>query len=747
VVDKSVYFGAFVLTSPQSIHKIIHGRFFAIRTGGCSGAQGQRLFPDRVPEIRSDLDRTRHVTGIRTGAGDVSNHADGSGTSVEKLASIFNFVHFQDDIITVNFKHLEYNTVLSLEARPLPCLDGTLSCRWVDKDMVNDLTSFVLEELLVNDGLRLLSVKPAIKQISKEGISFYLPENAREISSRTIRRHLSSGIQAEIMRNGTLFRGVLSNFNSITLCVKLLPAAPQTFHWIDKRESVYLILKKDAEVLYSGECGIIRQSLDHKSGSGIVVFKPLKSQLSRFKSEVARSQRCQLVPAPLIYFKHPFSGKTVSLECDDLSESGLSVQEYYDNSVLLPGLNIQELFLEIAPNFTIKCKGQVVYSQAFGVDDTRSTVKCGIAFLDMALQDQTTLSALVQRADNKKGAQVCNKVNLDSLWKFFFEAGFLYQVKYANMHSQKDEFKALYKKLYIDNPDLARHFILQDRGEILAHISMIHAYEKTWLIHHHAARRTKDRKAGLTVLHQVSQYVGNFHTYHATAMQYIIAYYRPDNRFPERVFGGFYKHINNPDCCWVWPFIFFHLGDTGMSAEVGFNLLDRGGVEIAAASPSDIMEFHRYFTSKYNGLILEAVDLDSNSIDSVELTKKYEAAGLSRERRVYTVKKGGALQAIVAIIATGGLNLSNLTNCMKVFVIEPKLDIKVLFASLLSLAGLYSSAEMPVLLFASDHASRKNIPFEKIYHLWVLNLPPAADQFVQYLNSLTDKFARRTDRI
>jgi len=275
----------------------------------------------------------------------------------------------------------------------------------------------------------------------------------------------------------------------------------------------------------------------------------------------------------------------------------------------------------------------------------------------------------------------------------------------------------------------------------------VQAYEKTWLMHHHAARRTKDRKGGLIVLNQISQYVNNFHLYHSSGMQYIISYYRPDNRFPERVFGGFQKLMNNPDCCLVQPFAFFYLTNAGMSAEMGSNLLCREGVAITAASPADIVEFRRYYESHHSGPMLEALDLDQNSINSSELTKKYEAAGLLRERKVYSVKQNGDLQAVVEITVTDGLNLSNLTNCMKVFVMRPQLDLNLVYASLSGLAGRYRGAEIPVLLFPVDYATRKTIPFEKIYHLWVLNISRAGDKFLHYMKNLTDKTAHKTDGI
>ncbi len=660
-----------------------------------------------------------------------------------KLANIFNYVHFQDGTVFINFKHPEYNTVVSMEARPLPCTDGMLTCQWISKVASADLETLLFDELLVSDGLQLLSFRPALKHLSSKEICFLLSGEVREARCRSIRRHRGAGIQAEMIQNGTLFKGSLRDFSSLALSVDICPQPPQTFHWIDEAVPVYLILKRDDEIVYSGDCEISRHSVDHENASGNFVLKPRTNQASRFKSKGCRSQRCQLVPPPSIYFDHPLSGATVNLECDDLSGSGVSVQEYFDNSVLLPGLNIKELNLELAPHFNVTCKGQVVYSQVFSIAEQRATMKCGITFLDMPLKDQATLAALVQRANNK-GAQVCNKVDLDSLWKFFFEVGFVYPDKYAGIHSQKEEFKQLYKKIYIDNPDLARHFIVQDRGEILAHISMVHTYERTWLMHHHAASKTRARKAGITVLAQISEYVNNFHLYYSSGMQYIISYYRTENRFPERVFGGFHRHMNNQDCCSVEPFSFFHLKEQGPVEEMRDT---PHGCEVTEASSADILELYGNFAAQHIGTMLKALDLAPNNMDMTGLNKKYEAAGLMRERKVYSLKLGGALQAVISIIATGGLNLSNLTNCIKVFIVRPQVSFGILHNVLLKLSDKYGSPDMPVLLYPVDYAVRKSVKFEKIYNLWVLDIPKAGDNYLYYMKSLTERPLRNTHEI
>ena len=84
---------------------------------------------------------------------------------------------------------------------------------------------------------------------------------------------------------------------------------------------------------------------------------------------------------------------------------------------------------------------------------------------------------------------------------------------------------------------------------------------------------------------------------------------------------------------------------------------------------------------------------------------------------------------------------------MKIFVIQQQLDLNLLYAALSTLAVRYHGAEIPVLLSPVEYATRKAIPFEKIYQLWVLNVPRAGDNFLQYMKTLTDRTARKTDDV
>ncbi|HHT9130793.1 MAG TPA: PilZ domain-containing protein, partial [Candidatus Brocadiaceae bacterium] len=429
---------------------------------------------------------------------------EGKKVNKKHLINILNYINFQAGTILINFKHLKYDTIISLQARPQPCLENRLDCLWTEPSgLKQKLSSYKFLNFLLTDGLELILVKAGLKGISQEGISFDLPEIYYELSHRKVRRHLCKDIQVDFIQNGVTFYGFLQNFSAVSFCVEVSAVPPQSFCWVNPEYAVYIIFKNKQEVLYSGECKIVRQT----GGQTIRTFvlEPVNNQMHRFEPKKFRSSRHRLSPPPDIVFTHPLTQKMIRLEVEDLSGSGFSTEEYLEGSVLLTGLVIPELYIEFARDFKIKCKAQILNRNACIGEDEKSYVKCGITILDMDIQDQVRLSGLLDREVNKK-SYVCNRVDMDDLWKFFFETGFIYPKKYALMHADKEKFKQTYEMLYVRSPHIARHFVYQDKGTIQGHISIVRFYENTWLIHHHAANRSSYSRAGLVVLRQLERY-------------------------------------------------------------------------------------------------------------------------------------------------------------------------------------------------------------------------------------------------
>ena len=650
--------------------------------------------------------------------------------SKARLMNKLNFLNFQDGSIIVNFKHRKYEKTVSIFAKPQPCLGDSLECRWVKKnDYAQIRHAYEFANLMLPDGNNLILAEPKVTRTDPAGIGFVLPEKCYEVSARSKTRYECEGITVQFIQNSSLFSGVLIDFNASSLKVELKAIPPQTFEWINPDAPINLILSEAQETLYSGECRIIRRtSSNHKR---YYVLKPLKHQIPRFRQKEHRSQRQELSPSPDIVFRHPFTKKMTFRKVIDISGAGFSVEEDKNNPVLLPGMIIPELELNFANSLKFKCRAQVVYQIDHNETKKEKSLKCGLAILDMEIQQHARLIALLDQAIDAN-SYVCNPVDLDDLWDFFFETGFIYPDKYALIQKNKQKIKATYEELYNQNPHIARHFIYQEKGRIMGHMAMIRFYDNTWLIHHHAARKSALNKAGLVVLSRIGRLSNDSHRLYSLHMDYCMCYYRPENKFPSRVFGGAARAIKNASRCSVDSFAYFHFKQAE-GATVGLS----DNWQLTDTRPEDIFDLQNFYDDASGGLTLNALDLQQQKMDINDLAADYDNLGLNRQRFLFSLKKDGVLIAVIMVNKSDlGLNLSELTNCIKVFVLDSEeLSEQTLNQMLGAISRKIQIDETPVLLYPAAFADQHSIGFEKTYDLWILDLRYIDDYF-NYVNRL-----------
>jgi hypothetical protein len=138
----------------------------------------------------------------------------------------------------------------------------------------------------------------------------------------------------------------------------------------------------------------------------------------------------------------------------------------------------------------------------------------------------------------------------------------------------------------------------------------------------------------------------------------------------------------------------------------------------------DLIELETFYEHVSGGLLLNALGLEPGVMDNDDILIEYQKHGFSRESHLYSLKKDGKLKAIIVLnISDVGLNLSDLTNCIHVFVLDAGgLSKDILYSTLSRLYKIFDQHEIPVLLYPVDYGDRAKIPYEKQYTQWVLNL-------------------------
>lgn len=643
----------------------------------------------------------------------------------KRLIDVLNYINFQNGTVLVNLQHKNYRSTISLPAYPQPCTDSCLCCTWASPPEISNIgSSYVFLNLVIDKALNLIMVDGKLLTMGKEGITISLPDYCHEFGSRKAKRYSCKNIVAELMQNGVLFSGSLIEFSCLSFAVELTAEPPQTFYWITPDRPVYVVFRKTSEVVYSGECSVTRQNEGKEKR--IFVLEPSPGKITRFVREPSEEAGSMLSPLPSVVFQHPLSGRMENFDLACLSAVSFIVEEDLKDSGLFPGLVIPSVFLEFAPGFSIQCKAQVV-TRNFG---DAETLRHTLVILDMSVENQRRLSALMYKAMNKK-SYVCARVDTDALWKFFFEAGFVYPGKYDAMQAYKERFRNLYEKIYLESPAIARHFIHQDRKTILGHISMIRFYQNTWLIQHHAA--IGQSLAGITVLKQIGNNINDYRFLYSSHMDFAICYFRPENKFPNRFFGKYARTFNNLKGCSVDAFAYISLKST----EYAVAKQSKNRWEMNEATLEDLIELKHYYESTSGGLMLSALDLEPDTARLDELSTEYKRLGLKRERYLFSLQCNGRKKAILMVTVSDiGLNMSSLTNCIHVIVIDQvDLSWNLLSSYLVQLSCYYEAGEMALLIYPSSYVEFQQVVPDKIYNLWVLNCR-YTEHFLAYVKSL-----------
>jgi len=649
---------------------------------------------------------------------------------LNQLINRLNYINFQDGTLTSVFHHKNYNRSISLNMKPKACIDSQLSCLWPERaDLQEEIKNYNLKEIYIDDGINTIVINPEDVNLEQEGFTIHLPDINEFKPSRKTRRLCAKNTQVQMVQNGVLYRGKLINFTPGSFEIEIQSGVNPASGILNSDVPITVTLLNDGQIKFSGESTIIRISKGGNFTS--CVLAPIYNHIQRFKAKEYRSVRQKLIPSPNIVFIHPFTGARVDLPIYDLSGAGFSVEEDQRNSTLLPGMIISELEIVFTTGMAVKCKCQVLYKKTIDEDSRKKHVLNGFTILDMTPYDHAQLLSIIFLAKNKN-LHLSKDLDSDSFWRFLFDSGFIYPAKYAHLKNHKEKIKSTYKKIYTNTPDIARHVTYQEKGEILGHASMLRSYEKTWLIHHHAASHHANMGAGLYVMDQLASYAYNAHKIQSLQLDYLLGYFRPQNKFPVRVFGGSAKSIADPQKCSVdeVAFLKFH-------ANVESVFDDLGPYRLVESSNEDLLNLESYYEEISGGLMLKALDILPFNSGNTGVIKAYEKLQFKREMKLYSLKTDSELMAVFIVDKTDtGMNMSELTNNIKVIVVQPdNLPIKILESGINEIVKLYFEKSAHLLLFPDTYADKNSMVYEKKYNMWILNVEDS-DGFYKYLKKM-----------
>ncbi|MEJ2525070.1 MAG: hypothetical protein P8Y73_05825 [Desulfuromonadales bacterium] len=641
-----------------------------------------------------------------------------------QIVNRLNKLHFRSEPVLVVLRHKQHAFTLHLKAVPEIC-DGTvLRARWVDaEDIPNNLHQFDLVKIVIPDIAAALKLTSETVWLEPDVLQVEIPIRLRPIASRAVCRHPGSpAITTRLTQHSICFEGRLVDYSPRGMKLAVQVAERQSFYMFAPNREVSLNLERNGKTLFAGPVTVVRSEGDPDRLT--VVVAPLEDCTPRYQPKEERTRRYAISPAPDISFTHPLTDERTTLPVLTLAALGLSVQEDPERAQLLPGLVIENITLNVCGSHFVTFTGQVVSRRA------GDEVVCGIAILDISVDDHHQLIGLVHRAEDDHAYLRLNK-DPDKFFEFLFETGFLYPEKYKMLHQNRDALLDAYHKLYLNPNHIARCFVYLENNSIYGHVSALKIYRNTWLNHHHAA--LSNRKAGFKVLRQISEFHTKSFMLNPLHMRYVVGIWRPNNDFPAKFFGRFKTTLDNPQLCSIDTFSYL----TVNLAECTDADDRRGPWELTRATRQDLREFEGYYQQRSGGLLTKAFDLTPENFEDRSISEEYAATGLKRERYLYAVRYGLDLKALVEIQDTNlGLNLSELTSAVYIYVLDEEMVTpKILDYIKCMVAGKTQRESTTIMLYPHTYLERYLLEAEKDYNVWILNLNvEATDAYLKHLS-------------
>jgi hypothetical protein len=638
------------------------------------------------------------------------------------LVNTINYVHFKDGFLYVLLQHPVYQDKILIKSHPRPCLDNQLTCVWDESYFQYKLESYHALYLVIMKNQSMIFTPVNILSSSKSSFTIQLPEKSFVLNLRKVRRYPCTNVFAELMQSDFVARSELIDFSSGAFRIKAYSEAFRHNNWFNPDVPASVRIFSDEKIIYTGFCKCIRWQDNHNISKEIV-FAAESDHISRFLAKKIRNPRKHISPPLAAVFEHPFLKKKIHRDIFDISTTGFSITEKPDEDLLMPGMMIHDLSILIAGFSILKCAAQIIYRRKGD-----NNIRYGIAILDMDIHSYGRINHILS-INSDPQISVSSEVDMEALWEFFFQTGFIYPEKYRFCMDHREKFIETYRKLYLENPEIAKHITYEKNGQIFGHMSMIRAYERTWLIHHHAARPMGESKLpGFIVLRQMMIFLHGMYQLSSANMDYVICYFRPENKFPDRVFGGFARELNNQQACSLDLFSYLTLPVTSPEKPLP------NGWLLKESAPSDLWELEQFYKNNSGGLLLNILRLtDSDPVnDSVE--KVFERLGFLRKWCTYSLIYQDNLKAVFVVEQSDlAINMSDLLNCIKVLVTDPAGMPPELLSTVASkLGGVYNLDKVTLLIYPAQYAESAGFYCKKRYQLWITDMR-YSNQFMDFV--------------
>ncbi len=590
---------------------------------------------------------------------------------------------------------------------PGPCVKSEVTFTLPDGS-AQSFKDFMFKGMVIDNGKSVIMMQADPILTMPETMTVSLRKKGVIYQSRRSRRYLCRQVHARLLHGGLEYAGMLYEFNPSGLRIELAGICWPHEVPDEDAASITVELAREGRQIFSGSARLIRTENQGRT----IVLAPVNVPSRQYGERKHRNPRLNLVPSPEMKFTHPLTGTAVAYDIVDINASGFSVMVETDASLLMPGMIIDQAEIAFAGGMSLRCPVKVVYGEKIRKHATRY----GLLITDIDLQSYNRLFGMISRADDPC-ARVSYDVDMASLWNFFFESGFIYPEKYTCIAQYKDAIKETYARLYHSCPDIFSSLTYQRNGIIYGHVSLIKAYQRSWLVNHLAAKDMGLKMTGHHVLNQILNYFDSITRMPSVGMDYVIMSFPPENRFPSDFFSAVHRALNDPGHLSMDLFAQLTIETGAASTALP------GGWALRECSPADIRGLHDAYRSISGGIMADALCLDTSVAPGPSIEEIYREYGLTRRCTAYTLVHEGAAQAyLVADRSDRGINLAEMINAVKVIVPRHSTVPWYVLRSAVCGFGLEYGPTATVQVFPCEYLDRIGVPYQKRHALWVLDM-------------------------
>jgi len=418
--------------------------------------------------------------------------------------------------------------------------------------------------------------------------------------------------------------------------------------------------------------------------SSVMARSPLRLRLPVAIEEIQKrsSSRYQLSAGQpvTVRLSSPLLPAPAVRQVRDLGGTGFSFELDAAVDVFPPGTSFHEIELRIGEE-EIRCQGQV--KNLARIPNAPGKLRCGVEFENLDEAARVRLADLIMRS-RFPTLEDGRSVPFDELWNFFLETKFMYPQKQERLAPLLPDLRRTLERLNSRPTKIFKSVVIGKGSRIVGYISALRAYQNTWLSQHLAA--SQGGQAGRLLNFGMVEFQQN------VDLEYFKIFYRPENRWPARVFETFARNISDPNLSDLRTYGYFTLETRSPRIPVD------PSIEVFEASDRELRVIERRFVEMEHGLLLKSDDLTCNGLRLSELNQRFEKLGLHRRRQVVlAVLDHEPVGFALAEVSSPGLNLSELLSAFSIHLFPGATHraAAVRNSLLLAVLGIYRDAGRP----------------------------------------------------